>query len=54
MSAEDVIEQFRGLTIDGNGLLKRLLQFKNTMDDANQLPSALDKQYEKVVAKLIS
>lgn len=54
MSAQDVIEQFRGLTIDGNGLLKRLLQFKNTMDDANQRPSALDKQYEKVVSKLIS
>lgn len=54
MSVQDVIEQFRGLTIDGNGLLKRLLQFKNTMDDANQRPSVLEKQYEKVVSKLIS
>jgi len=52
MSAQNVVEQFRSMVENGNGLLKRLLQFKTIMKDPKLRPNTFEKQLEKVVSKL--
>jgi len=53
-SAQNVVEQLKGLIESGSGLLKRLLQFKTTMKDPTLRPNIFEKQLDKVVSKLIS
>jgi len=54
MSAQNIVEQFKGFLENGSGLLKRLLQFKTTMKDPTLRPNIFEKQLEKVVTKLTS
>jgi len=54
MSAQSVVEQLKGLSLNGSGLLKRLLQFKTVMKDPKLRPNTFEKQLEKVVSKLTS